>query len=78
MQTYKVRMICEDGIWHSVTGAPMHLTLEAESFDALVERVSMAAPEMIALNTGYTGPIRLMFMAEYEHIVDTPPLGVAV
>ena len=39
------------------------MNLESGSFDALVERVRMAAPEMLELNCGYTGPIQLTFEA---------------
>ena len=40
------------------------LVLEAASFDALVERVRMAAPEMLELNCNYTGLVKLTFEAE--------------
>ena len=50
--------------WHSETDDNLRLTLEASSFDALVERIRTAAPEMLELNCGYTGPINLRFEAE--------------
>ena len=64
MRTYTVRMIWDDGIWYSSTDSPLCLTLNSESYDELVERVRVAAPEMIELNTGYTGPIKLVFVSE--------------
>ena len=64
MRTYTVKMIWDNGYWHSSTGEPLHIVLESESYDTLVERVRMAAPEMLELNTGYTGPFQLVFVSE--------------
>ena len=64
MRTYTVKMIWDDGIWHTSTDSPLCLTLNSESYDELVERVRVAAPEMIELNTGYTGAIQLRFVSE--------------
>jgi hypothetical protein len=47
--------------WHSETDDNLCITLESGSFDALVERVRIAAPEMLELNCGYKGPIKLTF-----------------
>ena len=64
MRVYTVRIIWDDGIWYSSTEPPLCLTLNSESYDELVERIRVAAPEMIELNTGYTGPIKLVFVSE--------------
>jgi len=50
--------------WHSETDINLRMTLESASFDVLVERVRVAAPEMLELNCGYTGPIKLIFDVE--------------
>jgi hypothetical protein len=48
----------------------MGLVLESDSFDALIERVKIAAPEMIELNFSYKGPINLHFITERtDHLV---------
>jgi len=69
MKTYTVKMIWDSGLWYTSTGEPLCLTLESDSYDALVERVRTAAPEMIELNTGYTGPIKLIFVSEREELL---------
>ncbi|MCL2199300.1 MAG: DUF1902 domain-containing protein [Defluviitaleaceae bacterium] len=66
MKTYTVKMIYDNGCWISSTGAPLCLVLEADSYDKLVKRVCLAAPEMLELNTGYTGPFKLNFVTEHS------------
>jgi len=62
--TVKLIWESETDRWHTETEDIPGLVLEAASFDALVERVRMAAPEMLELNCSYTGPIQLTFEAE--------------
>jgi len=62
-------MIWDNGHWHSSTGEPLCLVLESDSYDKLVERVRTAAPEMLELNTGYTGPFKLVFVSEHEEVL---------
>ena len=50
--------------WHCESDDNLCITLEAASFDVLVERIRIAAPEMLELNCGYKGPIQLRFEAE--------------
>ena len=50
--------------WHSETDDNLRLTLEAASFDVLVERIRVAAPEMLELNCGYKGAIQIKFEVE--------------
>ena len=69
MKTYTVKMIWDNGYWHTETGPDLSITLESGSFDALVERVRMAAPEMLELNCGYTGEIHLEFEVERTEIL---------
>ena len=40
------------------------LVLESGSFDALLERVRFAVPEMIALNNPQKSPLTLTFLSE--------------
>jgi len=72
MKICKVKMICEDYIWHCETEEGIGLTLNSGSFDALVERVRIALPEMLELNFGYTGPTQIIF--ETEHVITTKGL----
>jgi len=61
MRTHIVKMIWDDGIWYTSTDEDLGITLESDSFDKLVERVRMAAPEMLELNCNYTGDFKLIF-----------------
>jgi hypothetical protein len=54
-------MIWDDGIWYTSTDSDLGITLESNSFDALVERVRIAAPEMLELNCNYKGAFNLVF-----------------
>jgi hypothetical protein len=47
------------------------LTLESHSFDLLVYRVKQALPEMLELNKGYTGPIRVSFITDLQVDLET-------
>ena len=47
--------------WHTESDDVPGLLLESNSCDALIERVRMAAPEMLELNCNYIGPIQLSF-----------------
>ena len=69
MRTYTIRMIWQDGCWYTSTDSPLSLTLNSKSYDELVERVRIAAPEMIELNSGYTGEIQLVFVSERKELV---------
>jgi len=63
-----VKLIWDDGFWHSDVLANTHenvgLTLESGSLDALVERVKIALPEMLELNFGYVGDIKIAYEIE--------------
>jgi len=61
MRSYIVKMIWDDGIWYTSTNEDLGITLESDSFDALVERVRTAVPEMLELNCNYTGEFQLIF-----------------
>jgi len=62
------KLVYDDKIWLSDVrtndNEPVRLKLESGSFDALVERVKMALPEMLELNFNYAGEIELSFEVE--------------
>ena len=67
-----IRMIWDkdEKRWTAISSAGMGLVLESDSFDTLIERVNLAAPEMIELNFNYKGSINLIFVVErVEHLV---------
>jgi hypothetical protein len=49
------------GAWCATSKDIPGLVLESESFEALVDRVMLAAPEMLECNLNYTGPVELLF-----------------
>jgi len=54
----------DDKLWYSKSmESSFGLTLESGSFDALIERVKVAVPELLEVN-GYTGEIDLQFEVE--------------
>jgi len=66
-----VQLMWDDGVWYTSTDSPLCLTLNSVSYDELVERVRVAAPEMIELNSGYAGEIQLVFVSERREMVST-------
>ena len=58
---FRVTMVWDDDRWYTEENDGLGLTLEHGSFDALVERVRMAVPEMAELNFEYKGEIELQF-----------------
>jgi hypothetical protein len=59
----------ESNSWRTESDDIPGLTLGADSFDALVEKVRMAAVELLELNTGYIGDLSILFEAEREEMV---------
>ena len=61
-----VKLVWDDETnrWYTETDDVPGLILEAPSFDELVDKVRLAAPEMLELNCDYTGPVHLSFEAE--------------
>jgi len=47
--------------WHCESDDIPGLLLESNSCDALIDRVRLAAPEMLELNCAYVGSIQLSF-----------------
>ena len=64
MRTFTIKMIWDNGYWHTITDSDLGITLSSGSFDALIERVRMAVPEMLELNCGYSGEVELIFETE--------------
>ena len=55
-------------VWYAICES-IPLALESDSFDTLIERVKVAAPEILAENGDNSASIRLYFRAErWEHI----------
>lgn len=54
----------EAGVWIATSEDIPGLVLESGSFDALLERVRFAAPELIELNGNVKKPIMLSFLSE--------------
>lgn len=73
MNTFTVKMLYENGCWISSADAPLCLVLESDSYDKLVKRVCIAAPEMLELNTGFKGEFKLEFVTEHSELL---PLAV--
>ena len=69
MRRHIVKMVWDEGYWHSETDDDLCITLNAESFDVLVERVRQAAPEMLELNCGYTGEFELIFETQRSEVI---------
>ena len=56
-------------VWVATSNDVPGLVLEHESFDVLVEKVRLASPELLELNTGYIGEILLSFeVSKYERL----------
>ena len=60
----KLVLSSESDSWYTVSDDVPGLTLGADIFDTLVERVRIAVPELLELNLGYTGEIELFFEVE--------------
>jgi len=59
----------EARVWYASCES-IPLVLESGSFDALIERIKIAAPEMIAENGGSTGPVHLCFRSERHYVAN--------
>ena len=62
----KVKLIWsnESDSWYTESDDVLGLALGADTFDALVERVRMAVPELLELNLDYRGDVELYIEAE--------------
>lgn len=63
---YKIKFVwdAEAAVWIATSDDVPGLVLESGSFDALVERVRFAVPELLALNSVKAPQYNLSFLAE--------------
>ena len=68
---YKIRFLWDDeaAVWVATSEDVPGLALESGSFDALVEKVRYAIPELLELNRQSTGQYDLTFLAERQYRV---------
>ena len=65
---YKVNFLWDDeaAVWVATSDDVPGLVLESGSFDALVEKVKMAVPELLELNGNSAEGIRLSYYTQRE------------
>ena len=65
---YKVNFLWDDeaAVWVATSNDVPGLVLESGSFDALVEKVRMAVPELLELNGAKSEGIRLSYFTQRE------------
>jgi len=69
----------EASIWYTQTDDIPGLVLHSPSFDELIKRVRLAAPELVEENLNYVGPLHISFGAErIEEGIDGSREGIAV
>lgn len=63
---YVVKFVWDDdaNVWIATSNDIPGLILESESFDALLERVRFAVPELLSLNGISDSPLSLEFVSE--------------
>lgn len=54
----------ESNSWYCTSDDIPGLVLGSNSFDALITKIRIAAPEILELNCNYKGPIQLSFESE--------------
>ena len=54
----------ESDRWYTETNDVPGLALDSGSFDALIEKVRLIAPDVLEMNCNYIGPIHFYFTAE--------------
>jgi len=59
----------ESDRWYTKTDDVPGMALDSGSFDALIEKVRMVAPDMLEENFGYLGPISFTFTAERSETI---------
>ncbi|MBE6659289.1 MAG: DUF1902 domain-containing protein [Ruminococcaceae bacterium] len=65
---YRINMLwdAEAGVWVATSDDIPGLVLESGSFDALLERVRFAAPELLELNSETGKELYLTFVADRQ------------
>ena len=71
MLEYMVKLVWDNevGVWIATSDDIPGLVLEAGSFDALIERVRFATPELLALNGDGRKTVSLCFKSERHELV---------
>jgi len=71
MMAYRIQMLWDDeaGVWVATSEDVPGLVLESGSFDALVERVRFAVPELLQLNGVPSSAFQLHYAAERSDLV---------
>ena len=71
--TCRIKLIWDDeaAVWVAASQDVPGLVLESGSFDALLERVRYAVPELIELNGNRPDSLRLTYITEREDQVAT-------
>lgn len=59
----------ESNKWYTETDDVPGMVLESNSFDALVEKVQLIAPDMLEANCNYTGQIDFTFTTEHKKTI---------
>jgi hypothetical protein len=71
MKSYPIEMFYDDEarVWVAIGEGDLTLALEGGSFDALIERVCVAAPEILELNNAvqHGESIDLVFKVKERH-----------
>ena len=67
----KIKIIWDDesNSWYSETDDVPGMALDSNSFDALLEKVQLIAPDMLEANCNYVGPIHFTFTAERKKTI---------
>ena len=64
--------------WYTDTDDIPGMVLESNSFDALIEKVQLIAPDMLSANCNYEGPVHFTFTTNHTRTireVDVQELG---
>lgn len=63
---YTINLIWDNdaGVWIATSEDIPGLVLESGSFDALLERIRFAVPELLKLNKEVSSPLTLNFLSE--------------
>ena len=66
--SYRIKFLWDDeaAVWIAISQDVPGLVLESGSFDALVERVRIAVPELVDLNGAKTDSLKLSYYTERE------------
>ena len=67
--TVKLLWDNESNSWYTETDDIPGMTLGSNSFDALLEKVRLIAPDMLEANCNYLGPITFTFVAEHTETI---------